>query len=835
MADQYETASLWQKTLAADSKDNDLTAKAREKLRVGYFEFRARVKLLIAQIQKELPDLTLHDITHVDALWDVASTVAGKDYPLNPAEAFVLGGAFLLHDAAHCCAAFKGGFEEIKQTAQWRAAAAAKGLEPATVTKYDPQYAALLFDTLRLLHPIHAEKLSTEALGEKSDAYLLHDEELRNAYGHVIGAVAKSHWSYPHELEAWHDEVTTTPVCLGGTGWQVDWLKLAVLLRVADALHMDSQRAPAFLLKIAPPSNAISRLHWDFQSHLNTIACDEERQEIRITGQPFAADKQAAWWQAYDTARMADKELDAAYYLLRDNAKLDRRLLAAREVAGVRSPEAFARYVKVKDWTPVDTEVRITQVQQLVQNFGGEKLYGDKPHLALRELLQNAIDAVHACRKLGGLSEEEGEIEVALDEPVGGKQWLHVTDTGIGMSKYVLTQVLMDFGRSLWRSGDLKGEWGDLAASGFDAIGQFGIGFFSVFMLSQQVKVTTKRWEKKDTEPVQWTLHFSNGTKERPVLREPTKDERLMRHGTRVSIRISSEMREKILHLNNSRKENSMSLEQILGYIAPALDLNLIYINEKLEKNIIIERNDWEIISDSDLANRINPNYFKNYNKNDFSIFTTKIVNNKNITVGRLSPHIVNGVAGVGVYRGLRAGSVSHLHGIVFCKNQNLLDRSDAIPDITLEQLKLWANAHKKLLPKENIYFFPTSANLMHLGADCTDLIIGRMRNKYITYHKFDGMISDLNKIIIYKGRIDKTNKSIIINDDVLEMNHMKLSKWLFQINKNIEADPVLNIIINCISKKWQDYKMELKFIAIGKKDAMPLEMDCYVVQRLNN
>lgn len=60
---------------------------------------RERVRQLIQEIGAVLPDVTVHDITHVDALWRVAGEIAGGDYPLNPAEAFVLGGGFLLHDA----------------------------------------------------------------------------------------------------------------------------------------------------------------------------------------------------------------------------------------------------------------------------------------------------------------------------------------------------------------------------------------------------------------------------------------------------------------------------------------------------------------------------------------------------------------------------------------------------------------------------------------------------------------------------------------------------------------------------------------------------------------
>ena len=40
--------------------------------------------------------------------------------------------------------------------------------------------------------------------------------------------------------------------------------------------------------------------------------------------------------------------------------------------------------------------------------------------------------------------ETEGRIDVEI-ESVEGEDWLHVTDTGIGMSRYVLTRVLLDW------------------------------------------------------------------------------------------------------------------------------------------------------------------------------------------------------------------------------------------------------------------------------------------------------------------------------------------------------------------------------------------------------
>ncbi|MFW9088101.1 HD domain-containing protein, partial [Pseudomonas sp. P2758] len=435
-----------------------------------------------------MPSLTVHDITHIDALWWTASEVAGSDYPLNPAEAFVLGGAFLLHDSAHCIAAYPGGIEEIRKLPEWQVNCSKYKVLNEKLEKGTEVFQLILFEVLRNMHPRQARvlaKVSWSIPGDNAPLFLLPNDDLRRAYADVIGQIAESHWFSPHQLESFNHSKVTTPACLHPSPWTIDILKLAVLLRTADASHVDAQRAPRFLQALVQPEG-VSLTHWNFQARINQIKIDPDpaRKELIISGSEFPIDEQEAWWMAYDTARMIDNELKSANRILLD---LHRPQLAARSVALSYSPEAFSRNVATSGWHPVDTSIKITDIKTMVDRFGGEKLYGRDPVYALRELIQNSVDAIHACRSLGGLGEDEGEIDVKC-EPFGENYWLQVTDTGIGMSRYVLTDILLDFGRSLWRSGDVRGEWKNLASTSFEAIGQFGIGFFSVFMLGQRVR-----------------------------------------------------------------------------------------------------------------------------------------------------------------------------------------------------------------------------------------------------------------------------------------------------------------------------------------------------------
>jgi len=140
--------ALWQRTLADQSDGLD---PQREVLRQAFLRFRDRAARLDGEIGGLLPELTVHDITHLDALWRVADQIAGPIYPVNPAEAFVLGGAFLLHDAAHVLAAYPDGLAGVRRSVEWKDLIAQRfgEKEPAPGSLEER---SALFQVLRHLH-----------------------------------------------------------------------------------------------------------------------------------------------------------------------------------------------------------------------------------------------------------------------------------------------------------------------------------------------------------------------------------------------------------------------------------------------------------------------------------------------------------------------------------------------------------------------------------------------------------------------------------------------------------------------------------------------------------
>ena len=93
----------------------DITTAEQEYFRDRYLSMREKAGILVSRIAVDMPELTVHDLTHLDALWETASIVAEGAITLNPPEAFVFGAAVLLHDAAMSLAAFPQGLIDVKK------------------------------------------------------------------------------------------------------------------------------------------------------------------------------------------------------------------------------------------------------------------------------------------------------------------------------------------------------------------------------------------------------------------------------------------------------------------------------------------------------------------------------------------------------------------------------------------------------------------------------------------------------------------------------------------------------------------------------------------------
>ncbi len=533
-----ESTELFQRAFG-DAEGSDDTARLLASLR----SIRTNASALTSRIACALPGLSIHDISHLDALWEVASTLTGPDYPINVLEAYVFGAAVLLHDAGLCFEAYSGGRDAVRGTLQWRDAH--RRLFRAGYAGEELEHEAD-FQALRALHASQAAHLATQSWNSQGgDSYLIEDRELRDSCGPLIGSIASSHHWDLDELVTRFSTPRPAPSFID-QDWKVDSLKIACMLRVADAGHIDGARAPSFLARILH-MNSLSRVHWAAQRRLGrlSVSPDHPEQAMVASTSPFPPAEAAAWWVAYDLVENFDRELRQCNDLLATSSGQLRRPFAIKSVAGAGHVRELAgKYVQTEGWQPIDTTVRLSDLSALLIAVREKELYrgpSERFGVALRELLENAADAIGARLACADSHEFKGSIVVRLIRDNETGQWtLHVDDNGVGMAQSTLTTALLRFGRSFWYSEEAGRQFPGLQSSDFAPAGRFGIGFFSVFMAAKRVRVFSRRFDEglDDTR----CLAFEDGLSTRPILSSARPKGLDMHFATRIELQLRQGM-----------------------------------------------------------------------------------------------------------------------------------------------------------------------------------------------------------------------------------------------------------------------------------------------------
>lgn len=172
-----------------------------------------------------------------------------------------------------------------------------------------------------------------------------------------------------------------------------------------------------------------------------------------------------------------------------------------------------------------------TEVRQLL-DLVIHSLYSNK-EIFLRELISNASDAIDKARyeALTNKAIDSNDLKITLKADKEAKT-LTITDNGIGMT---LEEVEENIG-TIARSGtkafmqNLKDQ-----ADSPELIGQFGVGFYSAFMVAENVTLTTKK-AGSDVSAVKW---FSEGTGEYEVA-----DAEKTTQGTEIVVKLKDEFEE---------------------------------------------------------------------------------------------------------------------------------------------------------------------------------------------------------------------------------------------------------------------------------------------------
>ena len=228
-------------------------------------------------------------------------------------------------------------------------------------------------------------------------------------------------------------------------------------------------------------------------------------------------------------------------------------------------------------------QAEVAQLLHLVTH----SLYSNK-EIFLRELVSNASDA---CDKLrfealndATLYEDQSNLEVRVSFDKAART-LTIQDNGIGMS----TQEAIDHLGTIAKSGtkDFMGRLSGDQKAEAQLIGQFGVGFYSGFIVADKITVESRRAGLKANEGVRW---ISAGAGDFEV-------EQIERAARGTSV---------ILHLRGDAEEylNAWQLKQIIGKYSDHISLPILMEKEEWKEGekegdagAMVKTGEWETVN----------------------------------------------------------------------------------------------------------------------------------------------------------------------------------------------------------------------------------------------
>ncbi len=401
-------------------------------------ETKQAVDLLLQKYSANFPTYTDHSLKHTEQVFKLASELLtpAEIRNLNADEIYILAMASLLHDIGMCIPIDK--IETIANTEdliQYR-----KSNPNLTNEEY-----------IRNIHH------------NLSKHFIIQEWELLKIinlnYANAIAVVAEGHrkvlldnidiYEPKHFIKAGRDFV-----CLP---------YLACVLRIADELDVTNIRTPDLLTKYYMPNNEKSLQEW--RKHIATT-------QINFT-EDYAIFKVAC--SDHNAYSALQEQFDKIKTVISYCQKV------IRTISNTEDRKFTLKFIRIEvkyNFVNFDPKgIRFSlHVQNVINTFVGEDLYEDKL-TGIREVIQNAIDSCNYKSILESNHKPEIKIIIHSDKII-------FSDNGLGMDEFIIENFFGRLGSSYYQDIKIK--------KNFEAIGQFGVGVFSYFLLCDYIDIETK-------------------------------------------------------------------------------------------------------------------------------------------------------------------------------------------------------------------------------------------------------------------------------------------------------------------------------------------------------
>ena len=295
---------------------------------------------------------------------------------------------------------------------------------------------------------------------------------------------------------------------------------LMAVLRIADYVQVQSERALKSLLSVKELRSPISRQEWRAHFAVKDVSTRHEDPEaLYVHARPVDVKtylKLSALFK--DIQRELDESwatIGEVYGRLGDMARLG--LTVRRIRSNLDDKDKFERTVP---YIPIKAAFDSSGPDLLKLLVG--PLYDYDYKVGVRELLQNSVDA---CRELsdlrggnrvisdvnGDIAGQESDVVIDFEESENGTGWITVTDKGVGMTLDTVTRYFLIAGASFRNSDVWKIQHTD--DSGQARVirgGRFGVGALAAFLLGEEIKVTTRHVNASEMDGIEFNARVDD-------------------------------------------------------------------------------------------------------------------------------------------------------------------------------------------------------------------------------------------------------------------------------------------------------------------------------------
>lgn len=281
------------------------------------------------------------------------------------------------------------------------------------------------------------------------------------------------------------------------------------ILRIADYIQVQSERAIQTMLTVKELRSPISRQEWKNHFAVGNIAQSHEDPEaLFVSAKPKDV---YTFLKLKSLFGDIQKELDETwatigevYGRMGNLAKLG--LTIRRIISNIDSVESFSKTVK---YIPYKAGFD-TSGPDLLKLLVGP-LYNYDISVGIRELIQNSVDACKERADLDTLNASEYLVTVTGEEYDGTTGAITIRDNGVGMTLDTVTNFFLKAGASfrnsdMWKSQHLNDSGESRVLRG----GRFGVGALAPFLLGDEIEVTTRHFRNPENQSINFNAKIDD-------------------------------------------------------------------------------------------------------------------------------------------------------------------------------------------------------------------------------------------------------------------------------------------------------------------------------------